>query len=162
MSQVILVCGKLCSGKSTYARRLQSASPNAVILSCDELMLTLFPQGAGTHHDTLSERARTYLFSLSLDILKSGADVILEWGFWTKRWRQIARAFYESHGIACSLHYLDVTPEILQRHILARNQAVQQDATNVYAVDEGLLAKMNTFFEEPEQDEVDVWYQPES
>ena len=161
MGKVILLCGKLCSGKSTYARALREKSPSTVILSCDALMLTLFPQGAGEHHDTLSERAREYLFMLSLDILATGADVILDWGFWTKQWRQKARAFYEKHSIPCSLHYIDVAPDIWQRHILSRNEEVLQGATDLYAVDEGLLNKVNTLFVPPEPDEIDVRYHPD-
>jgi alpha-mannosidase len=39
--QAILLCGKLCAGKTTYARRL-APELGAVILSVDEIMLSLF------------------------------------------------------------------------------------------------------------------------
>ena len=56
MAKVIMTCGKICCGKSTYARRLQAAG-NAVILSIDEITLSLFPEGAGEMHDTYARRA---------------------------------------------------------------------------------------------------------
>ena len=65
MPEVILLCGKICSGKTTYAQRLRTEK-NAVILSCDELMLTLFPQGAGEHHDLLAQRAPSVYFDPEL------------------------------------------------------------------------------------------------
>lgn len=40
-AKVILICGKRCSGKSTYAERLRDKN-NAVILSVDEIMLGVF------------------------------------------------------------------------------------------------------------------------
>ena len=45
MAKVIRTCAKICCGKSTYARRLQ-AEGNAVILSIDEITLSLFPERA--------------------------------------------------------------------------------------------------------------------
>ena len=38
MPKVIMICGKLCSGKSTYAKKLQQEG-KAVVLSIDEIML---------------------------------------------------------------------------------------------------------------------------
>lgn len=161
MAQVILLCGKICSGKSTYAQALKREHPAAVLLSCDELMLTLFPDGAGTHHDVLALRARQYHFALSLEVLASGADVILDWGFWTKEWRQEARTFYAAHGVPCQLHYVDAAPDVWRRHIEERNRAVLAGQTGAYFVDEGLLSKLESRFEEPGDDEIDVRYRPE-
>lgn len=160
MPEVILLCGKICSGKTTYAQRLR-AEKNAVILSCDELMLTLFPQGAGEHHDLLAQRARDYQFSLSRQLILSSVSVILDWGFWTKAWRDEARAFYASHGISCQLHYVNAPEDVWQQHIEARNEAVQSGRTNAYYVDEGLLKKLESRFEAPEDNEIDIIYRPE-
>lgn len=41
MAKVILICGKICSGKSTYAEQLRVQN-NAVVLSTDEITLALF------------------------------------------------------------------------------------------------------------------------
>ena len=161
MAKVILLCGKICSGKSTYARMLQKELPAAVSLSCDELMLTLFPEGTGEHHDTLALRAQQYLYALSLEVLAAGSDVILDWGFWRREQRDNTRAFYASHGIPCALHYVDSAPEIWQRHVAARNQAVRDGQVTAYEVDEGLIAKMESRFQAPEPEEIDVLYRPE-
>lgn len=161
MAQVILLCGRICSGKSTYAQLLRQRHPASVVLSCDELMLTLFPQGVGEYHDMLAERARQYHFALSLDIVASGADVILDWGFWTRDWREEARVFYREHGVPCALHYVDVPADIWKRHIEDRNRAVLAGKTTAYFVDEGLLAKLESRFQEPRDDEVDLRYRPD-
>lgn len=46
MAKVIMVCGKICSGKSTYAECLRKKN-NAVLLSIDEIMLAMFGQHVG-------------------------------------------------------------------------------------------------------------------
>ena len=152
MSRVIMTCGMICCGKSTYARKLQ-AERNAVILSIDEITLTLFPEGSGEMHDTYALRAEQYLLNLSLQILRTGTDVILDWGLWTRAIRDRIRQFYASQGgIETELHYLRIDPEEWERRIRKRNASGEA----AYYVDEGLLNKVKTLFEEPSAEEVDV------
>ena len=120
MAKVIMTCGRICCGKSTYARKLQE-NRNAVVLSIDDITLTLFPEGAGEMHDTYVLRAEQYLLSLSLQILESGVDVILDWGLWTRAQRDRLRAFYTGHGVENEIHYLRLSPEEWERRIRKRN-----------------------------------------
>ena len=154
MAKVIMTCGKICCGKSTYARRLQEAG-NAVILSIDEITLSLFPEGAGEMHDTYAHRAEQYLLSLSLQILNTGTDVILDWGLWTRAQREWLRVFWEQHGVENEIHYLRTGKEEWNRRIRNRN-AQQTEEPSAYFVDEGLLRKAESLFEEPDEDEADV------
>lgn len=155
MAKVIMTCGKLCSGKSTYARKLQEEL-GAVILSIDELMLALFPEGAGKQHDIYAKRTEQYLLAQSLKILETGADVILDWGLWTLEQRQRLRAFYTGNGIENEIHWLRISDEEWNRRIQNRNSGLKQDGSSDYYVDEGLLRKFETIFQEPSPDEADV------
>lgn len=49
MSKVILICGKMCSGKTTYAKSLIKKNP-VVLLSCDELTTLFFGSDGGAEH----------------------------------------------------------------------------------------------------------------
>ncbi len=152
MPKVIMTCGMICCGKSTYARKIMSEG-NAVILSIDEITLTMFPEGTGDMHDTYVLRAEKYLLELSLQVLKAGVDVILDWGLWTKIARERIRNFYASHGgIKTELHYLRINPAEWNSRIEKRNASGE----TAYYVDEGLLKKARSLFEEPSEDEVDV------
>ena len=152
MPKVIMTCGTICCGKSTYARKIR-AEGNAVILSIDEITLALFPDGSGDMHDTYVLRAEQYLLELSLQILQTGADVILDWGLWTRAARDRIRGFYASRGgIRTELHYLRISPEAWNRRIKKRNASGEA----AYYVDEGLLQKAVSLFEEPSEDETDV------
>ena len=154
MAKVIMTCGKLCSGKSTYARRLRDEL-GAVILSIDDLMLALFPEGTGEMHDTYVRRTEAYLLEQSLQILESGTDVILDWGLWTREQRERLRAFYTERHIENEIHYLRIGEEEWNRRIRKRNEVREGDPA-AYFVDEGLLKKFESLFEEPAAEEADV------
>ncbi len=152
MSKVIMTCGLICCGKSTYAHKIK-AENNAVILSIDNLTLTMFPDGSGDMHDVYVMRAEQYLLELSIQILNAGFDVILDWGLWTKVTRKRIRKFYAYHGeIKTELHYLQISPEVWEERINKRNSSCEA----AYYVDEGLLDKVKSIFEEPSEEEVDV------
>ena len=149
-----MTCGKICSGKSTYAEKLRTER-KAVVLSVDEITLALFGGNAGDKHDDYVERTEKYLFEKSLDILENDTNVILDWGFWTKAERQYARDFYASHGIRTELHYIEISDEEWQIRINMRNFELLSGKISAYYVDEGLAAKASSIFEPPEKHECD-------
>lgn len=156
MPKVILICGKICVGKSTYAEKIR-AENNAVLLSVDEIMLAVFGQYAGERHDEYVRNVQQYIFDKSLEILRAGADVLLDCGFWTKEHRDYSKEFYRQRGIPCELHLIDIDDKEWQRHIEKRNAAISAGRTDAYFVDENLLEKAEKGYETPTSDEVDVW-----
>jgi len=157
MNKVILLCGKICSGKSTYAEKI-IREQKAVLLSCDELMLSVFDPLLGDKHDIISDRVQKYLYQKSLDIIAAGANVLLDWGYWQKSRRDAARAFYREKGIPFEFHYIDVSHEDWQKNIAERNRAIEEGRSDAYFIDAGLAAKFESLFEAPEKDEMDVWH----
>ena len=156
MATVYLICGKLCCGKSTYAKKLKR-NHKAVVLSVDEIMLAVFGLYAGEKHDEYAANVRTYLFEKSLELIQTGVSVILDWGFWTKAARYEAKAFYRSRNIKCELYYLDISDEVWQARINQRNRSIMAGETTAYIVDSALAAKFEAKFEPPAKEEVDVW-----
>lgn len=155
MAKVILICGKICSGKSTYAERLRDQI-NAVILSVDEIMLGIFGQSAGEKHDKYVICVQKFIFDKSLEIIRIGTNVILDCGFWTKEHRNHAKEFYKKHGIPVELHYIDISDEIWRQRLEKRNAAVSAGETNAYFVDEGLEEKFASGFEPLSDDEINI------
>lgn len=153
--KVILLCGKLCSGKSTYAEKLRTEM-GAAVLSVDEIMLTLFGQDAGEAHDCYVQNLMRLLLRKSVEFASVGISVILDTGLWTKAERKVVRAFYQNQGVVCEIHYLDVTDEEWKRRIAQRNKASVQNGS-AYYVDAGLIEKANRIFEAPSREEIDVW-----
>ena len=156
MPKVIMSCGKICSGKSTYAQKMRMKY-NAVILSVDEMTLALFGNDIGEKHDEYVEKTETYLFEKSVEIVETGINVVLDWGLWTKAEREYARDFYRKHNIPCEIHYLDIPDDEWNRRIQKRNADISSGKTKAYFVDEGLADKARQLFERPEEKEIDVY-----
>ena len=152
MSKIFLMCGKICSGKSTCAKQL-SREHKAVILSIDDIMLALFGQDAGEKHDHYVEMTEKYLYEKSLEILELGINVVLDWGFWTREKRDYARNFYGPRGIEHEFCYISISDEEWNRRLDKRNKDVKENRSDAYYVDEGLRRKFEAIFEAPENEE---------
>ena len=86
MAKVFMICGKICCGKTTYAKK-RCTDHNAVLLSVDEITLALFGQHCGEKHDEYVLNAKTYLLNKSLELINKNINVVLDWGFWTRKER---------------------------------------------------------------------------
>jgi predicted kinase len=156
-AKVILICGKICSGKTTYAKKL-ARELKGVRLSCDEIMLSLFGQHLGDRHEEILGKTLTYLFKKSLELRETGIPVIIDYGFWQRGYREEANEFYAQHSLKPEWHYIDVTPEVWRRNIDRRNEAVLKNETADYFVDEHIIAKFQNPLDEPTKEEMDVWF----
>ena len=158
MAKVIAICGKICSGKSYYAAGLKGKE-NAVILSCDELTKDLFDNDLGDKHDEMALRIWTYFQKKSVELVNVGCTVILDWGFWSRENRKHLSDFYREQNILCEWHYIDVEDATWKRNITERNRRVLSgEGGSDYYLDEGLMGKLQSMWEEPAHEEIDVWY----
>ena len=155
MAKVILLCGKICCGKTTYAAKLRH-SERAVILSADEITL-LFGQYLGHRHDEFVAKAQTYLLNKAVEIVHTGINVILDWGFWTQSSRHDTRKFFAEKGIDTEMHYLHLSDEEWHARIEKRNAVVSAGDGSAYFIDENLLRKCLDRFEAPAESEVDIF-----
>lgn len=156
MAKDFMMCGKICSGKSTYAQKLREQH-KADVLSVDEITLALFGQAAGDNLDDYVARSEEYLYQKSLEIIKTGINVVLDWGFWTKYERDYAKQFYGSRNIGYEFHYISISDEEWKKRLMKRNNDVLEHKTDAYYVDDGLAAKFDSIFQIPDRSEIDVW-----
>ena len=156
MGTIYLICGKICSGKSYYARQLQR-KVQGISFSCDELMLSLFPEGLGEKHDVVSAAAREYLMQKAIEAAAIGCAVILDWGFWWADDRRNVTERLQQAAVPFEWHYIDVTDRRWEQNIAARNSLVLQGKTQDYYIDEGLKQKCLALFDVPKRDEMDQW-----
>ena len=155
MAKVILICGKICCGTSTYAKRLRNQH-NAAVLSVDEIMLALFGQYVGEKHDEYCESLQKYLFEKSLELIETGTNVILDWGFWQRNEREEAKSFYKKRNIKCEMHYIDICDRTWAERVNKRNQTTGHGEPTDYYIDEKLAKKFNSMFEPPSEEEFDI------
>lgn len=155
MARIIITCGKLCSGKTTYSKRL-AKEIGAVRLSVDEITLLLLGPFAGDILDEYFQKLEKYLMEKSLEAAEAGVSSVIDLGLWTKAEREKVRKFYRERGAECEIHYLRVPDGVWRERIEKRNREIEAGLTEAYPVDENLLKKFESFFEEPSPDEVDA------
>ena len=125
MGKVIIVCGKICSGKSYYSKSIKD-SLNAVIISPDEATYELINNEQGEFYNIFSERLNKYLTKKAGEIAQAGANVIFERGLWSKKDRESIKEYYESNGIECEIHYVCVDDETWKQNIAERNKKIDE------------------------------------
>ena len=68
--------------------------------------------------------------------------------------------YYKDRNIECEIHYVSVDEETWKKNIAERNKRVKDGigGTDFY-LDEGLMKKLESFWEESTEDEIDVLYE---
>ena len=158
MGKVILICGKIASGKTYYANQIKEQK-NAVILNTDELTYAMFDNEQGEKYMELAERANQYLMKKAIDIVRVGCNVILDWGFWRSYNRRYMNEYFKNENIDVEWHYMDVDDYTQEENIKERNKKIN-DGLNKYDfyIDEGLRQKLIENWETPTKEEIDVWH----
>ena len=152
MAKVIALCGKICSGKSTYAEKIRGDN-NAVVLNPDTILLTLFDENLGDRHEEIFEKVRIYLYQMAENIINTGTNVILDFGLWTYKERRDIRLFFTKRDINIEIHYVNTPPKIIESNIKKRNRI--RNGVNYY-IDDSILNKCLSLFEEPDNSETDL------
>jgi len=154
MSTTHLISGLPCSGKTTYATALR-ADIDAALFSLDWWLITAFGRysidqvGHGEHVRRVLA-CRELIWSAASEILKRGADVVLDDGFFLRENRVRAIARSTSIGCPAKVHYVDTPLDVIRARLEARNASLPPYN---FAVGPDMLAAFVGLFEEPAPDE---------
>lgn len=142
MGKIIAICGKICSGKSYYANQIKEKE-NAIILSTDEVTYDLTGNEQGEHYEEFANKVNAYLMKKSIELVNIGCNVILDWGFWTKKIRQEITDYYKSKNILIEWHYIDIDDASWEKNIEERNRRIMEgNGGPDFYMDEGLRHKI--------------------
>lgn len=121
MATLRLMVGLPCSGKTTLARRLEAQLP-ALRLTPDDWRTRLFGQDVdGPAHDARHALIEEMLWEVAARGLTLGANVILDYGVWSRVEREDYRVGAAGLGASSEVHYLEVSEEALFERLEARN-----------------------------------------
>ncbi len=157
MPKILLICGKICSGKTTYTKKLIKKI-KAVHLSADEISLAIFGGHIGEAHAEVVGKIISYIFDKSIELYNTGFNVVIDTGFWQKADRDEANTFYKKHSIIPEWHYIDVSDDLWRQNILKRNQDIENNEAVDYTIDDNTMNFFLRFWETPTKDEIDVWH----
>ena len=88
MATIHLICGFMGFGKTTFSKELARELP-AVCLTHDEFMVDLYGRNMPyAEFHTHYHQVDTVLWKLAEQILNTGTDVIMDYGFWRKETRR--------------------------------------------------------------------------
>lgn len=156
MAKLILVCGPVGAGKTTYSLSL-SKEVGAVRFSIDPWMQTLFSEDmTSLDYSWMIKRVnRCYeqIWEVSEQILSLDGNVVLDLGFTTKAQRELFTNRAKGLNIYFELHYLDAPKDIRKKRIEKRN--IEQDpAVYSFEVTDMMFHFMEPRFEIPDQEEL--------
>jgi predicted kinase len=135
MATAHLIHGYLGAGKTTFARRLEEEL-SAIRFSHDEWMAKLY--GDDPPMDQFAELHRRVSKLVDLywtRCVTLGLDVVLDFGFWSRRQRDETRATAQALGARTRLYLLECSEEEAWRRVDKRNAQL----------DGSLLIVRNTF-----------------
>jgi predicted kinase len=147
--RMFVMVGLPSAGKTTRARELASRW-NALRLTPDEWMIPLFGQEQPEGKRSVLEGR---LIWLALSALRSGVNVVLDFGVWARVERSALRALAASVGATSELVYLQVDAEEQLRRVQAR---ARTDAATTFQMTQADLSRWRPIFEPPDATELEA------
>ena len=125
MATTHLISGLPCSGKTTYATALR-ADIDGALFTLDRWLITLFGRYSidEVGHEEHVRRVlacRELIWSAASELLRRGADVILDDGFFLRENRMRVIGLSRDIGAAAKIHFVDTPVDLLRPRLDARN-----------------------------------------
>ncbi len=146
MAKVFLLMGKIASGKTFLADKIVEKE-SAILLSSDELMLTIFDNCLGEKHDETQNKIHNYLYATSEKLLRNNINVILDFGFWTKKSRDNAKTFFEKIDCEVVRIYTDYTFEERLELLNKRNEKLKNSTKREFIVSKEMCERFDKKFD---------------
>lgn len=145
-----LMVGLPGSGKITRAKAIGTET-GALRLTLDEWHIRLFEDDhRHPDHDRRHGAVEALMWEVAAAVLRLGGNVILDFGFWSRKERDEARAWAAELGAAAVVHYAPVPHDELVRRVQAR-RAAWEAASGVgeFAITEADLVGWAVLFQPP-------------
>ena len=152
MGVVFVLCGKTGSGKSTLAKFISNQYA-AVSFSADAFMLKLFGEiNDRNMFDAKLAMCKSLIYDISDNVLQY-ANVVFDFGFWTKEERNYIINRFSGHKVI--IIYMKLDDAMILERLSFRNSHLGEGE---YYINENTFFLLSTKFEEPDQTETYIQY----
>ncbi len=160
MKKLVLVCGPVGAGKTTYSLTL-SKELQAVRFSIDPWMRTLFANDMKSlDFEWITERVDRcckQIWETTEQILSLNGNVVLDLGFTTRKQRLKFSEKAKKIGVIAELHYLSAEKNVRWKRIEKRNKDQDPDVYS-FELTEAMFKFMEPRFEAPSKEEIKNGY----
>jgi predicted kinase len=115
--RLVVITGLPGSGKTTLATELAASMPASRMCPDDWMMAS----GIDLWDEAARAKIEAFQLTLSLDLLRAGNNVVIEWGTWAREERDALRDAARSIGATVELRYLSADTDELMRRIVDRD-----------------------------------------
>ncbi len=127
MPKLYLICGFLGAGKTTFAKKLATAT-SAQYFNTDALVISLFPRNEyESKWETCFAHATNIIWDQIAICAKNDRDAIYDAGFWTHAERNLARQRAIKIGMKPVLYYVYAPDKILKQRIAQRQGKIAEN-----------------------------------
>lgn len=145
-----LIMGFICSGKTTYAKKLEKKT-HSIRITKDEWLIKLIGNDPTVaDFEDLDNRITDLSMDIALLLLSNGLDVIIDDGFWVRNQRDDIRNKIKQIGATYQLHYVQCSENLMRKRVEKRNFLLGKE--NFY-VNGAIFDKYWNYFDDIEADE---------
>jgi predicted kinase len=117
IGRLVVLTGLPGSGKTTLATQLAASLPACRMCHDDWMMAS----GIDLWDEATRARIEAFQADLSLELLRAGQNVVIEWGLWAREERDALRNACQMIGAQVELHYLTAEVDELWRRVVKRD-----------------------------------------
>ena len=145
-----LLCGRIGSGKTTFAKELEREIA-AIRLTHDEWIVRLYgPNPPEANFGEYFVRVENLIWDTTARLVRTGNDVILDGGFWTRESRDAARDHAREAGAFAKFYRISCPRQIALERTLERSKDPPGDSL---WIDRAAYEKLDALFEPMQDDE---------
>ncbi len=145
-----LLCGRIGSGKTTFAKKL-ARDIGAVRLAHDEWMARIYgSRPPETEYRANFSRVEELIWKRAEAIVRDGGDVIIDFGFWTRESRDVARDRIAAAGGVARFYDIACSRELALERTMRRSENPPPDSL---WIDRAAFDKFDALYEPMQADE---------
>lgn len=156
MAKAYIMLGRIASGKSYVAKNISQKS-GAVILSCDEIIWSLFDSCLGENLVPTEKRALEYLLGMAKQLARNDCDVIFDCVLFDPLTREYVRKQLSLMGYEVERILVSCSDDIRHKRLNQRNLQRAGQKNKAYVLPwEKVLQIEDARYKAPRQDEFDT------